>query len=219
MKRVLQIAGLGIAIIGVVQLVQPTDSSADLIDNSTTLSTSDNGHHLHASKPKVKRPTTPSRAPSQTAQTDGRNPARDYQLPPHKGVAFLEELYNGQPLRVAQDLGINKRGAMGFDITKRDAISSLGACAHWIVSCVDPKERSLDQCVAAAPTCESDQPWENEEHTFCCPAACADNYATARTNSQSAIEAFTMTYYTNPTCFPAAVELLESGPSTPTVPQ
>ena len=44
---------------------------------------------------------------------------------------------------VAQDLGVEQRGAMGFDITKRDAISSLGACAHWIVSCVEPNERSL----------------------------------------------------------------------------
>ena len=139
MKRVLQIAGLGIAIIGVVQFVQPTDSSADLINHSQTQSQLAQAEHLHTSKQAPKPTKAPSLAPTQTAKDGVRNPAKDYELPGHKGVAFLEELYNGQPLRVAQDLGINKRGAMGFDITKRDAISSLGACAHWIVSCVDPE--------------------------------------------------------------------------------
>ena len=119
---------------------------------------------------------------------------------------------------VAQDLGVEQRGAMGFDITKRDAISSLGACAHWIVSCVEPNERSLDQCVAAAPTCQSERPWEADEHTFCCPAACTDNYAKARLSADTDIQAFTSTFFTNPTCFPEAVELLNSGTPTPDTP-
>ena len=217
MKRVLQIAGIGIALMGVFHLTRSTESVAGLF-------------HLEAKTPEARQAQSaateihlhahdahPTPNKSKTEASD-HNPALDYELPEHKGVRFLEEVYNGKPLRVAQDLGVNKRGVMGFDVTKRDAISSLGACAHWIVSCVDPESRSLDQCVAAAPTCESDRPWETEEHTFCCPSTCADNYANARAQSVGQIEAFTQTFFTNPTCFPAAVELLENGPTTPTIP-
>ena len=143
------------------------------------------GHHHKA------RATRPNFKP-ETLKTE-RNPPQALS-PRTSGVAFLEEVYTGEPLMVAQDLGVEQRGAMGFDITKRDAISSLGACAHWIVSCVEPNERSSTS-VAAAPTCQSERPWEADEHTFCCPAACTDNYK-ARLSADTDIRSIDL--FTNP---------------------
>ena len=217
MKRLLKIlgiAGLGALIMGALGdngLNLPLGLQEAFEHYETHEDHPTKGHHHKASAPQ-KQDFKP-----ETLKAE-QNPASSFELPEHRGVAFLEEVYTGEPLMVAQDLGVEQRGAMGFDITKRDAISSLGACAHWIVSCVEPNERSLDQCVAAAPTCQSERPWEADEHTFCCPAACTDNYAKARLSADTDLEAFTSTFFTNPTCFPEALELLNSGPPTPDVP-
>lgn len=217
MKRLIPIAAFSIIAIGALGLLTSKDSIAtSQLPKAVSPHASPSAHN----NLETEHDHRTARTLKTTAETLGATPhsAIEFELPEHKGAAFLEEVYNGKPLRVAQDLGIDKRGAMGFDISKRDAISSLGACAHWIVSCVDPTERSLDDCVAAAPTCSNDRPWENDEHTFCCPTACAENYATARAQSQSSIEAFIQTYYTNPTCFPEALKLLEEGTPTPEIP-
>ena len=64
------------------------------------------------------------------------NPATSFELPEHRGVAFLEEVYTGEPLMVAQDLGVEQR--RDGSTSPCDAISSLGACAHWIVRVLSP---------------------------------------------------------------------------------
>ena len=152
--------------------------------------------------------THPQHDPAESRKESPRVSAASYELPPHQGITFLEDVYDGRPFVVARDLGVGRKGAMGFDIQRRDAISSLGACSHWIVSCVDPEHRSLDECVAAAPTCDTDDPWNNDEHTFCCPAACAQDFSDARNKGLESIEAFTQVYFLAPSCFPAAMQLL-----------
>ena len=130
---------------------------------------------------------------------------------PNIGASFLEEVYTGEPLMVAR-IWVSSNAARWVSTSQNAMQSQTLAHAHIGLS------RVLSPMNAAAPmrgggtTCQSERPWEADEHAFCCPAACTDNYAKARLSADTDLEAFTSTFFTNPTCFPEALELLNSEP-------
>lgn len=88
----------------------------------------------------------------------------------------------------------------------RDPLTTVGGCTRWIVSCVQPGNRSLDDCAKSAPHCATDKPWQEEAH--CCPASCFESYASLRTEGIDPIASFDTVYFEDGSCFPGLKDLL-----------
>jgi len=98
------------------------------------------------------------------------------------------------------------QGHMEIQDDLRDPLTALGACTRWIVGCVEPGNRSIDDCARSVPQCTTDKPWEEEAH--CCPSSCFDSYATIREAGIESITAFDTVYFADGSCFPGLEELL-----------
>ena len=96
--------------------------------------------------------------------------------------------------------------SLAIDPTRRDPVTALGACTGWIVACVDPASRSLDDCARSAPPCTSAQPWEEPA---CCPSACFAAYQERRRAGSEPLAAFSAVYFEGASCFPGVRTLLE----------
>lgn len=68
--------------------------------------------------------------------------------------------------------------ALAYDAEARDPVTALASCTRWVMGCLDPQSRSLDDCFYSAPRCATPEPWK--ESAECCPQACFDAYAAAR---------------------------------------
>ena len=126
-------------------------------------------------------------------------------LPDFSGLSLPRTKKDRMVLSVADD-GLAE-GQLELDPTRRDPMTSLGLCTRWIVKCVEPGVRSLDDCTRSAPICKSQEPWTKNE--TCCPEDCFDAYATLRTAGQLPIEAFDHVYFGDASCFPGVAALLE----------
>jgi len=98
------------------------------------------------------------------------------------------------------------KGHLEIQEDLRDPVTTVGGCTRWIVGCVEPGNRSLDDCARSAPHCSTDKPWEEETH--CCPASCFESYATLRVGGIEPIPAFDAVYFENGSCFPGLEDLL-----------
>lgn len=98
----------------------------------------------------------------------------------------------------------------------RDPLTALGACSRWIVSCVAPGARSLDDCARSAPQCETEEPWNEETH--CCPTTCFENYETIRKTGVEPMSAFDAVYFEDGSCFPGLQDLLSGASVAPKAP-
>lgn len=97
----------------------------------------------------------------------------------------------------------------------QDPITALGTCTRWVVGCVDPGNRSLDDCARSVPTCTTDKPWEEDAH--CCPATCFDNYATLREAGVEPIVAFDTVFFADGSCFPGVEDLVQGASPAPPI--
>ena len=117
----------------------------------------------------------------------------------------LPETESGGYMLFPVDSG-ESQGHMEIQKDLRDPLTAVGACTRWIVGCVEPGQRSLDDCARSVPQCTSDKPWEEEAH--CCPASCFDSYATLRESGVEPITAFDTIYFADGSCFPGLEDLL-----------
>jgi hypothetical protein len=90
----------------------------------------------------------------------------------------------------------------------RDPLTALGACADLVTYCYSPPSQSLDQCMTSAPSCQTAQPWRENQ---CCPTACRTAYQTARRNGQTEMQAFESVFFQQPDCFPGVRQMLATG--------
>ena len=93
------------------------------------------------------------------------------------------------------------------DPTAQDAITAVGACSDLITYCVG-SSRGLDDCVASAPACLTDQPWLEKP---CCPAACKAAYTGARADDPPT-RSFERAFFETPDCFPGLTNALQGLP-------
>lgn len=119
--------------------------------------------------------------------------------PPPLPLAALDALpknpETGRPILISLP-----EGNLEFDPTLKDSITAAGACMDWVISCVKPGERELDDCARSAPKCKTNTPWE--EAGDCCPSTCFDQYRTARLAGTLPAQAFLNTYVGDASCFP-----------------
>ena len=139
--------------------------------------------------------------PDDADQSIGRQVSFDPPPPQDIENAGLPQLANGRLLALAIP-----GGQLELDPTRRDPVTALGACTHWISSCVEPESRSLDDCARSAPACLTDRPWE--EDAVCCPTACFDAYERARQSGTEPMTAFPEVYFRGATCFPGVAEMV-----------
>ena len=92
-------------------------------------------------------------------------------------------------------------GAIGFDPSARNAITSAAECASALISCFDVSQRNFAGCAAAIPTCATDEPWSNGDG-FCCTPACLDRYQELRRKGRTEPAAMTGAIYEAPSCMP-----------------
>ena len=76
-------------------------------------------------------------------------------------------------------------------------IHVLARCAALVSHCVEGATRTLDACMASAPTCTTATPWSEPP---CCPAACAMQYETRRRAGDAPLRAFDRTLFGEPSC-------------------
>ena len=131
---------------------------------------------------------------------------------PDLNALKLKQTETGGYMLFPVDTG-ESQGHMEIQDDLRDPLTAVGACTRWIVGCVDPGNRSLDDCARSVPQCTTDKPWEEEAH--CCPTSCFDNYATLREAGVEPIDAFDTVYFTNGSCFPGLEELLSGATPAP----
>ena len=125
-------------------------------------------------------------------------------LPDFSGLSLARSKADRMILAAANDGLVT--GQLELDETRRDPMTSLGLCTRWVVKCVDPNSRSLDDCTRSAPQCRAAKPWlENEQ---CCPKACFEQYAALRQTGRGSIEAFDHVYFGDASCFPGVQDLL-----------
>lgn len=131
---------------------------------------------------------------------------------PDLGALKLKQTETGGYMLFPVDSG-ESQGHMEIQDDLRDPLTAVGACTRWVVGCVDPGNRSLDDCARSVPQCATDKPWEEETH--CCPTSCFDNYATLREAGAEPIDAFDTVYFTDGSCFPGLEELLSGATPAP----
>lgn len=90
----------------------------------------------------------------------------------------------------------------------RGPVDALAACAALVSYCVSP-ERSLDACMASAPRCATEQPWDEPA---CCPSACQDGYEAQRRAGAMPIQAFRRVLFRDARCIPGLAERLGGTP-------
>lgn len=91
--------------------------------------------------------------------------------------------------------------ALSYDAEARNPITALAGCTRWVMGCLDAASRSLDDCFYSAPRCASLEPWN--EGGACCPQACFDAYAVARTErSLEPYPAFEAVMFRDGSCVP-----------------
>jgi hypothetical protein len=77
-------------------------------------------------------------------------------------------------------------------VQRTDAASALAACERRITECAYANVRSLDACAVSMPPCKTTQWWAEAE--VCCPQACIDAYAAARSAGKNQISALMDAY-------------------------
>lgn len=93
-----------------------------------------------------------------------------------------------------------------IDPNLKDPITALGRCASWIVACLSPPTRLLDDCARSAPACTTDQPWLEGQR--CCPSACFTAYESLRREGASPGRALRTVYFQDASCFPGVRAVL-----------
>jgi hypothetical protein len=93
------------------------------------------------------------------------------------------------------------------DPTVRDPLTAVGECVDQVTYCYSPGIRSLDECVRSVRTCATSTPWT--EALGCCPKACQDGYAAARTAGTQSAAALDQVFFEKPDCFPGVADALE----------
>jgi hypothetical protein len=77
-------------------------------------------------------------------------------------------------------------------VQRSDPASALAACERRITECAYANLRSLDACAVSMPPCKTTQWWAEAE--VCCPQACIDAYAAARSAGKNQITALMDAY-------------------------
>jgi hypothetical protein len=67
------------------------------------------------------------------------------------------------------------------------------ACSVLVVQCVQPPDKTLDGCFAAAPRCTSATPWLDGSSLACCPQSCLDQYKGLRRSGKPELHALQQT--------------------------
>ncbi len=117
--------------------------------------------------------------------------------PPDISKANLPRRQSGSHLLAINNVGFG----LEFDATVRDPLTTAGSCSWWISSCFEPAQgRSLDDCFRSAPTCQSAEPWKEDE--VCCPDACFDDYAKLRVDGEDAVSAVRTVLFQDGSCVP-----------------
>ncbi len=94
------------------------------------------------------------------------------------------------------------------DPARKDGLTGLGACAHWITECV-AGGHALDDCARSAPPCGTATPWE--EPAACCAPPCFARYQEMRRAGTEAVAAFDAVYFGTDSCMPGVTDLLRKG--------
>ena len=102
------------------------------------------------------------------------------------------------------------KSRIDLDPTLKDPLTALGGCTDLITYCYAPGTKSVDDCVASAKSCETQQPWE--ALAACCPSACKTDYATARSGGSDELAAFDQVFFQNPSCFPGVMTAVGGAP-------
>ncbi|MBT6176005.1 MAG: hypothetical protein HOI23_02080 [Deltaproteobacteria bacterium] len=148
----------------------------------------------------IKAPTPKTTTPKIGKRVEYTPPAL-----PDLDALKLQQTETGGYMLFPVDSG-ESQGHMEIQKDLRDPLTTVGACTRWIVGCVEPGQRSLDDCALSVPQCTTDKPWEEEAH--CCPASCFDSYATLRESGVEPITAFDTVYFADGSCFPGLEDLL-----------
>ena len=93
-------------------------------------------------------------------------------------------------------------------MTRKDALTALGACTRWITACVAGGQ-AVDDCARSVPPCGTETPWE--EPVACCAPSCFARYQEARRAGAEPSDAVDAVYYGDDPCMPGVADLLRTG--------
>jgi hypothetical protein len=87
------------------------------------------------------------------------------------------------------------------DPTLSDGITAWADCLSTVSGCMREAGEAGDvgACVASAPVCATDTPWEEGP---CCPADCVSAFDAAVSAGSSAHDAYVQAWVMEPACFP-----------------
>ncbi|MFT3924563.1 MAG: hypothetical protein QM778_18635 [Myxococcales bacterium] len=130
-------------------------------------------------------------------------PLKTFEVKPDPDPASL-----GYP---ANDAGtFTLLGANGLEIRidpeQKTPVNTMRACRGWLRECRKANPGRFDQCVAEAPDCKNERPWEHDEQ--CCPHACGVQYEALRKKGQPYDEAW-LAVIEQGDCFPGFVAYSE----------
>lgn len=86
-----------------------------------------------------------------------------------------------------------------FDATLSDGLTVYADCSANLSQCVADHDGDFASCVAAAPVCQTDTPWEEG---VCCPRACGTDFRERVAAGATAHDAFLDVYAGTLACFP-----------------
>lgn len=92
---------------------------------------------------------------------------------------------------------------MVFDATLADGLTVYADCSANLSQCVADQGGDFAACVAAAPVCQTETPWEEG---VCCPRACGAEFSERVAAGASAHDAFLAVYAGTLACFPGVEE-------------
>lgn len=80
-----------------------------------------------------------------------------------------------------------------------DLVVGKERCTHWIATCSESSERSLDNCFYSAPRCQTSE----QENAFCCPTACFERYQAVRNAGMPPRSALSYAFAEPNSCYPS----------------
>jgi hypothetical protein len=99
--------------------------------------------------------------------------------------------------------------ALISDPSQRDEATAYALCLGLLRHCAEATG-SMDACVAAAPRCATDTPWN--EGVACCAGPCLDGYRARRANGEAWTDAMLAALVDDHACHPGLASIFTEAP-------
>lgn len=103
----------------------------------------------------------------------------------------------------------DETGSLVLYPDSRTPLTAAAGCAAVVMACWDPDQRSIAACLAHAPACSTEDPWNDD--ALCCDDACLPRYLELREQGMKMTLALPRAVFDHGSCMPGVDDFLGEG--------